>query len=377
MKFDLSPTYQKLVGNQWILWYAKSNKYSVVTKEFKTILESYFESDSLLDFHFKLGITNTASESDVSQNILSYLKRCNSIEKQEVLANIKFSNTKRNIVKQYSFDKTKIKIYYDSELALKIIHPAIAYLETKVDAKNNSIFDIFLENDNWLIYKEEHLITVAAKKDYHLIQGKFIMHLLCTIHNKKESDWIATFHGSTITDFTNSILFVGKSGQGKSTLCSLLAANGFKLVADDISPMLSKNNHIYSNPLAISIKEGAFDILRPIIKNFDNLPTTYLNKLKGPIKYVPNKNWQVNNYPCKAIVMVNYKKGSDITLENISIKKLLETVIPDSWLSPNQKHTKQFLDWLESIKIYKMTYSNTPDAIECTKQLFIQLSKNK
>jgi hypothetical protein len=376
LNFNLSPTHQISCDKHCILWYEKSNNYSVVTAEFKSILDIYLQSDSTDDFNTKLGLTNINS-SPVAHNIFSYLTSCNSFETQDILEDIKFSDIHRNTLKYYKVDNSKIKIYYDSELALKIIHPAIAYLETQPDEKENTTFDIFLKDNHWLIYKDKHLLTVAAKKDYHLIQGKFIMHLLCTIHSKEESDWVGTFHGSTITDDTNSILFVGKSGQGKSTLCSLLSANGFKLVADDISPMLSKNKHIYSNPLAISVKEGAFNTLRPLIKDFDDLLVTQLNKTKGLIKYVPTKNWKANSYPCKAIVMVNYKKESDTILENVSIKKVLETLIPDSWLSPNPKHAKQFLDWLESIRVYELTYGNTSDVTLCISKLFKQIIKKK
>ena len=96
------------------------------------------------------------------------------------------------------------------------------------------------------------------------MQGKFIMQLLCTIHDKEEKDWISTFHGSTITDGNSSILFVGESGKGKSTLCALLTANGFDLLADDVSPLLSHNKCIYHNPSAISIKEGAINVLQQL-----------------------------------------------------------------------------------------------------------------
>lgn len=81
-----------------------------------------------------------------------------------------------------------------------------------------------------------------------------------------------------MTDNQTSILFIGNSGSGKSTISSLLVANGYYLLADDVSPMLADNKAIYYNPNGISIKEGAANVLRPIIKDFDTLPVVDFNR---------------------------------------------------------------------------------------------------
>ena len=83
-----------------------------------------------------------------------------------------------------------------------------------------------------------------------------------------------------------------------------------------------------------------------------------------------------DHYPCDAIILVNYKHKSETLLESVSIKTLLETLIPDSWLSPNPLHAKQFLDWLETLEIYKLTYSDTQSVTKTVSKLFKHLNKN-
>ena len=107
------------------------------------------------------------------------------------------------------------------------------------------------------------------------------MELICLISNTTEQDWLGTFHASTISNGKEAIMLIGDSGNGKSTLSTLLITNGFHLVADDLTPMLSENQHVYNFPAAVSIKQGAFDVLRPLIKNFDSYPSVILNNSKG------------------------------------------------------------------------------------------------
>lgn len=376
MNNSLSPTYQKKIGDNWLLWFAVSNSYSVLDNEFKFILDSYLEADTeeIFDTYIQNNYPSK-NASVIADTIRDYLTQSN-ISSSEVESEITELDTSyRNITKYYAINEKIIRVNYDSELVLKTIHPSIAYTSVTTNDSVDTTFDIYLKNDTLYLFQENLLITSAPKLEYHKIQGKFIMQLLCTIHNKTESDWISTFHGSTITDGNSSILIVGESGKGKSTLCALLTAHGFNLLADDVSPMLSKDEAIYYNPAAISIKEGAFTILENHIDNFKNLPSIIFNKQKGTLKYVPCIKPKQLHYPCNAVILVNYKKDSDILLKEVSVKRLLETLIPDSWLSPNPYHAKQFLEWLSKIKIYELTYSEIKDVTKKVSNLFESLSK--
>ncbi len=366
-----------MFGPYWVFWYLESNNYSIVESEFKILLDIYFESSSVDEFNAKIEqIDNESHSNIIIDNIETYLHSCNTKQEQKLKLKIRpqFNVSNRSIIKQYLVKDKKVQICFDSELVQKTIHPAIAHLETDTNIETQTIFDIYLDDDFLCLFKNEKLITSVPKKDYHLLQGKFFMQLLCNLYDKEEGDWIGTFHGSTIADGNNSILIVGKSGKGKSTLCALLAANGFELVADDVSPILSEDSSIYHNPSAISVKKGAFKKLQATIDNFDHLPTTYFNKSKGLLKYIPFPDPIKNDYPCKAIIMVNYKGKSETVLEITSIKTLLETLIPDSWLSPNPLHAKQFLNWLETVSIYQLTYSNTKSVQSKLSELFRELN---
>ena len=66
--------------------------------------------------------------------------------------------------------------------------------------------------------------------------------------------------------------------------------------------------------------------------------------------------------PCNTIVLVNYNRDVERTIiEPISKKLVLETIIPESWLSPQPSNAKRILDWLDTIECYKLTYSKTSE----------------
>lgn len=378
MNNHLSPTYQVQFGGYWILWYAPSNNYSVVEHEFKEILEAYLNAASVEAFSLVLSEIDSISDPiAISQSLKLYLEQCNLQDEEKYELKLLFDNSKSQITRFYRILDQSIQINYDSELVEKTIHPSIAHSEVLGTAPSNTVFDIYIEEEHLCLFKDKTLITAVPKRDYHLLQGKFIMNLLSLIHNKEESDWLGTFHGSTISNGKTSILLVGASGKGKSTLCAILSAHGFELVADDVSPMLFQDGEIYYNPTAISIKEGAFEVLNPLIDKFDQLPITVFNKTKGKLKYLPCKQPSNISYPCQAIIMVNYQKGVDTVLESITVKELLETLIPESWISHNPSHSKQFLDWLESVYFYKLSYSNTKSVIEKIDALFEGLDNNQ
>ena len=378
MNTNLAPIHETFFGDYWVLWFAISNSYSINSPEFKLLLDSYLASGTKDEFLATLSddVSNVDKE-HISETLLKYLKDCNRLTSAQNKSLVVLDTSKRQISKHYNFGYKTVQIYFDSELVLKTIHPAISQYCVEIYNEVYTTFDIYLENDDLCLFMDEQLISCVPKKDYHHIQGKFIMQLLCTLHNKTEQDWIGTLHGSTITDGKSSILFVGKSGKGKSTLCALLASNGFDLLADDVSPILSDDQHIYYNPSAISIKKGAFNILQPIVKNFETLRLVNFNKSKGNLKYIPCNKPYKDHYPCRAIILVNYTPDSKTKLEDISVKAILETIIEDSWLSPNPMHAKQFLNWLKNVKLYQLNYSDTASMTTEVSKLFKRLNKLK
>lgn len=374
MNSVIAPKYIRKIKGFYVLWFDYCNKYIIVNKEVMSLLNLYLESSNESHFLRLLKKQNKYSQDKSKQfyiELTQLLEECSIKKINKPQENSKITLLQDKISVAYKINDFIIQINYSSENVKSLIHPQFENFVCKQSIPNNVVFDIYQEKNTLKLYKDLQFCGAYPLANYHLLQGQFAMELLCVLNNKKEKDWLGTFHASTVSNGKSAIMLVGDSGKGKSTLAALLMANGYKLVADDFTPMLAKNQKVYNYPAALSIKQGSFSILEPLFKDFNNLPSYFTNPTKGCIKYLEaiNQNNQ-QNYICNKIVNVNYKKGAKTELSEVSIDKILRVLIPDSWLSPQSNNANYFLDWLEKVTFYELIYSDTKEVITTFQNLF-------
>ena len=336
-------------------------------------MELFFQSKTEKKFKnfFLSANIETPYLDNLYQELKVFLKEKNKKREADAIEDIKLLNSNLALSECYCFNNTFFQINYDSQSNKNLIHASLKHLKVKESHQIKNVFDIKIDNEIYYLFNNKKLVISCKINEFHLVQGKLILLIFNTIYDKKEHDWVATFHASTISDGKSAIMCVGNSGKGKSTLTALLMSNGFELVADDISPLLRKNNHIYQNPCAISIKKGAFKLFENIFKDFKNIETHFINDIKGKVKYLPsNKSNLKSNYPCKKVVLVNYSKEMAYKLEKVNTEIALNTLIPESWISPKKRNAKSFLKWVDSCEFYQLTYSKTNEAIDAFEKLF-------
>jgi hypothetical protein len=369
MKGFQGPALTQQVGTHYILWFKNSNQYIVTAKSLYFLIEAFLASKNTEDYNDTandLGYDRHSAE-QFFKEIDQFLENCNTKHEVEAVVDTSFSNVHRQLTHYYQINKKIIVVHYGSEVIRSLIHPQLEHLELPGDDKHLlCVFDIYSHENRLVLFKDEMLLGSWPSKDYHLLQGKFAMHILCALHGNEELDWMGTFHASTVTVNDEAIMVIGDSGKGKSTFTALLLANGYQILADDITPILTADSLVYPYPGAISIKSGAFDTLKSVIPNFDKLPEHYVNRHKGKVKYLAaTKSMDyLSGYSCKNIVSINYKTNSETKLETISIAQALNTLIPESWLAPKKNNAKQFLYWIKDVQFYELTYSNSKEAIK-------------
>lgn len=276
--------------------------------------------------------------------------------------------------KDYMFNEKTIRIHFDSEKLLKLIHPFLQH--ASVEHNNSSpdaIFDIFKSDGKLYLFKNTSIIDSFDIDKLHLLQGKFSIELTSSIYDNSEADWMATFHASTICNDKEAVMLIGDSGNGKSTLSAVLMAHGFDLLADDFTPMLAKNQHLYRFPAAISIKSGAFSMLENLFPDFKRYSLEKSNSKPINVKYLPpNSQFETGkkHFKCEKIVLVKYEIDHSPSFKECSSEKILQTLIPDSWISPHIEHSKLFLEWLKDLKFYELTYNTNAFAISKFQELF-------
>ena len=197
------------------------------------------------------------------------------------------------------------------------------------------------------------------------------MELIQKIHQKEEKEWMGVFHASAVSNGKKSVLFLGDSGNGKSTSLALLQANGFTCLADDFVPIDIYNKEVYSFPASISIKKKSLETLLPLYPELENSAEYNFKRLNKVVRYLkPNNSDFLSHLPCKDLVFIKYKKNSDLKFDKIAKIEAFQQLVPDSWLSPIKENAEIFLDWFASLNCYQITYSENKKMIATVAKIF-------
>lgn len=372
MNARLTPHFVRRIDGVNLLWFKQSNNYIIFDDDNLAFFNCFLNSKNYSSFnelvHQNYPLSNTVTTKLYSE-FTQLTESCHKAINTEQSSSIHFSDKKWLLV-FYDFGNTIIKIHYSSENEKALIHPQFAHLECQQTKESTIAFYIDKDNNLLNLFINKNHLGSYKDVEYHLLQGKFSMELLCVLTKTKENDWLGTFHASTVANNHEAIMIVGESGKGKSSLTALLMANGYFLMADDFTPILAKSQEIYSYPVAISLKEGSYGLVESLFKKTDYSTSASLNTKKGMIRYIMPKDKPANSLPCSKIVLVNYQSDANTEFRKILSQEVLPILIPDSWLSTCPENANYFLNWLERLQFFELTYSNNHEAVSKFHDLF-------
>ncbi len=360
---------QNIDGENVILWFDKPNKYVVSTEINSKIIQLYtnpdYDRDSFVSYISSSLELQLHQANAIYDDVSEFLKTIQ--DTAESKAEKKLPTKPNNwLTHSYHFYNTTVLIRYESEIIKSLIHPQIAHHLDDSNATADVVFEIYKSSDDLYLLKDNSYVGTYKTESFHLLQGRFALELTNSIHNNDINKWVATFHASTITNGKESIMIIGDSGNGKSTLSVILMSQGYDILCDDFTPLYEEDNKLYRYPAATSVKKGAFSILKSYITNIDELDTLMNGPKKVNIKYVPplqNYSNQKSSFPCNTIVYVKYNRDKNNSFSKVSKSKILETLIPDSWISPKETHAVQFINWLKEVNCFELNYNNNDFAI--------------
>ena len=362
---------KKISKDNYLVWVKLTNRYIVLDSKILKLIDlmpQLSQADFLAYISKFLNVSSIIAEK-INTDISGLL-----IDSNVILNKKKSINTPKlnhfDIVNFYSFNSITIKVSYDSKDTKQLIHPKYNHLELLNSDNFQVHYSIFQKENKIVVYKDDHLVGSWNEYEMHEFQGKFSMEFLCSSYNKNEHDWMGVFHASTISKNNQSVMFTGDSGNGKSTLVSILMANGYNIIADDFTPILRSDMKTYCFPTAISIKEKSFDMIESMYPEIAEFKEYYINELKGNVKYLPPITNKINA-TCNSVVWVKYGKEMDNKLEKISTENALQKFLPDAWISNNDINAKAFMKWVSNTNFYELKYSNNKKLISLVDSLFL------
>lgn len=366
----------KTVANKTIVWFESSNEYLVLENTTADILKRLSKGLSVKEIATALAKKLAVPLEKTIDFVLDLEKK---IYTPKTKIDSKIINDYRDVKKPKQFEFTKyyninnlvFKVEFSTEYELYLVHPKFAHLEVEHHDIPANTFTVFLNNNFVFFYVNNNLVGAWNKNESHFFQGKFSMELIQEIHQKEESEWLGVFHASAVSNGEKAILFLGDSGNGKSTSLALLQGNGFICLADDFVPIDVKKQEVYSFPAAISIKKNSLETLLTLYPELGNSAAHHFKRLNKIVRYLkPNNNDFSSHLPCKDLIFIKYEKNAGLKVDKISKIDAFEQLVPDSWLSPIKENAAVFLDWFDSLNCYQITYSNNNEMIQTVSKIF-------
>ncbi|MEE9408770.1 MAG: hypothetical protein V3V28_11925 [Polaribacter sp.] len=370
-----NPILYQVIENKTITWFKNSNEYLVLENTTADILKRLSKDISVNEIAKALSKKLNVPLEKTVDFILDLEKRF-FVPKKTIKPDIVNDYRDIKIPKEFEFKKyykinnVVFRVNFSNEFELSLVHPKFAHLETTKTGFQNE-FIVFNNNGYIFLHVDKDFIGAWNKKEIHYFQGKFSMQLIQKIHKKAENEWMGVFHASAVSNGKKSILFLGDSGNGKSTSLALLQANGFTCLADDFVPIDKEKKEVYSFPASISIKRNSLETLLPLYPELENSAEYHFKKLNKVVRYLqPNNNNFFAHLPCNDLVFIKYEKDAKLTCKKISKIDAFQQLVPDSWLSPEIENAQIFLDWFKSLNCYQLTYSVNKEMIHTVSKIF-------
>lgn len=366
----------KVVEGKTITWFEATNEYLIFENVTADILKRIARGETIKEIAKavakKLGVPYEKSV-DFIINLKKDIYDTKTKKATEYFNDYRDLNKPKTyrITKYYQFNKTIIKVLYKDDFEVDLVHLKFAHLEIKNPPENHHTFEVFKEHNFVFLIVDNQFIGSWHLNEVHYFQGKFSMEIIQKMYHLTEAEWLGVFHASAVGNGKKCMLFLGDSGNGKSTSLALLQANGFDCLADDFVPVAKHNTHVYPFNASISIKKNSVEPLLPYYPELKDATEYHLERLNKIVRYLPPKiKDKFQHLPCTDLIFIKYDKNVDMRIKEISKLTAFEKLVPDSWLSPIKENAVVFLEWFQNLNCYELQYSHNDKMINTVHQIF-------
>ena len=365
-------------GSTYLVWLKKSNLYVQLEEPawfvFKKTVKRFKTETIASECVDRYGLTSIESLKYVTE-IRSGIEKMN--QASDVFINKKYPDGLASYTYEpfsvycYKFGETIAEFSFETRNFEYYIHPLLNHLETAQLSTKKAVFELFAFYDKIAFRLNGEIKGLWTYDETHLVKGLIFMNLINVIFHKNDDFWLMTVHASAITNGQKTILFPAEPGSGKTTIAALLQDRGYKLVSDDFVP-IDRNTYAYPFPIAMSVKQGAVEVLTSIFPDLEQKPLNFITPEKG-VRYVSlEKSEDIDKqpFPVKEFVFIKYDQTVDfeiIKLDPIVGAKLL---LGQAWVAATDGTPEILFDCLAKWSFFQLTYSNNTKAIDAITKLF-------
>lgn len=365
----------KTVEDKKWLWFENTNNYLQIEEDVFSVLERLSKGHSVDDVSEWCSDKYQLSQEQANQTVL----QINDVLTAQLKKRIETTDEEIKIAapdsfyssKIYKFHKAYFQFFYGNAELETMFHPLFAHLESdKTDTNLNQI-RLFFEQYTYGLKINKDKTQVWPKNQDHLFKGQVFMALLNAAYSKKENEWMGVLHASAIGNEQNSVLFLGDSGNGKSTASAIALASGLALIADDFVP-LDAGGKVLAFPAALSVKKQALAILSSHFPELLKAKEYELKAMNKTVRYLaPKMSSNSASRQVKSLVFIKYDSSIDFEFNKLDKHIAFQHLVVDSWLSPLEENARNFMDWIAELPTYLLRYSNNEKMIAKIKELLV------
>jgi hypothetical protein len=275
--------------------------------------------------------------------------------------------------RHYLIANKRFTLTFETRLAEYYIHPSLAHLELNKSEKADAEFEIYNHGNISGLRVKNHPETASTFEDFNQLKNRLFINIVNAIYNKTNNDWMSLVHASAMTDGKQTILLSSASGSGKSSMAALLQTRGLQLVSDDFVPIDVKTKRAFPFPAAISVKEGAFDLLSPHYGNLHDIDYNKYEHSNRSVRYLPPVSTgksTIKALPVKSIVFIRYNPRVSCDFNLLTSNEAFRLFHEQAWVSGNFKHAGIFLNWFLKLHCYNLEYGDTEEGLNKILGLF-------
>jgi len=179
-------------------------------------------------------------------------------------------------------------------------------------------------------------------------------------------------HAAAVTFGSGTVLLSAESGSGKSTLCAALLAAGGALVADD-TVVLTASGGVEGIPTSVSIKEGAWPVLRGLWPELDRA-AVHVREDEKRVCYIrpPRLVTTGEELGVSALVFPLYRSGSAATLTQLPAMDAIERLLP-ALFSPTDELDVELVDramaLVSRVPCFSFTFDRLDEAVAVIREI--------
>jgi hypothetical protein len=239
-------------------------------------------------------------------------------------------------------------------------------IQTSGTKENIPLFELFAYDEHVVFRLNGEVKGVWAYDETHLAKGLIFMNLVNVMFGKSDDFWLMTVHASAITNGKKTILISAAPGSGKTTMAALLQNRGYRLVSDDFVPIDKQSLLAWPFPIAMSVKQGAVNLLSSIYPNLEQQQLNYITSEKS-VRYVFPEDLRdapQEAFPVKEFIFIQYDPSVDFKWKKLDQASAVKLLLDQSWVSPTKGTAQILLNQLSHWSFYQLTYSNNQKALD-------------